>query len=319
MQKYLIIDGNSIGHFANNGKPLRLGNMPVQAIYNSMRVLRDRLSLFQNHKPIVLWDGASWRKMMFSSYKENRDAKDTKAQLKVLALKNSYKVQVPHIKKALRFLGVPQVFALNMEADDLGAILTDRYMAAGASEVVLLTDDQDWIQLVGPGVVWRSIRDSKKVITETNFEEMTGCKTVRQFIEVKALAGDAGDSIPGVGGIGAKGAKQFLAEYDSFQNFMNMVCIEKAVDFKKLPKKFQNLVINEEKAIDFARNIDLVDLRTSARPAPQGLSVDKGDPNFEKFHRFCEILHFQSLLQDLETWIGAFPEFRYLLEEKVDA
>ena len=102
---YLIIDGNSLGHFYNNAKRLSIGETEVQAIYGFLKGLRSQISLFQTHTPLVLWDGASWRKMRFAEYKANRDKADTKNEQRMQLKKDAYKKQVPYIKKALRFLG----------------------------------------------------------------------------------------------------------------------------------------------------------------------------------------------------------------------
>lgn len=307
-QKLLLIDGNNLGHYYNNSKPLTIGSLKVQAIYNFLKGIRQFVALFQTHKPIVIWDGASWRRMMFAEYKENRERRETKSEIRLAKLKDEYKLQVPYIKKALRMLGIAQVSALNMEADDLGAILTDRCIANGGS-VVLLTGDKDWLQLVGPGVVWRDpIHD--RVVTEKNFKDFTGLDTTRQFVEMKALAGDSGDNVPGVGGIGEKGAIEFLNKYGSFTNFTNGVLFEKTIDFDTLPKKFKALVEDEEKAIIFSRNIDLVDLRTPRRPIPLNLQIDHGEPDATKFQRFCEILLFNSITKNLSDWLAVFPAFR---------
>lgn len=318
MKGYLLVDGNSLGHFHNNSKPLTIGSLQVQAIYGFLRGLRQMVATYPQLQPIVLWDGASWRKVLFPDYKAIRDKADTENERKLLAIKEVYKTQAPYIQKALRFLGVPQVRAFNYEADDLGAMLADRYTAAGHS-VVMLTGDKDWIQLVGPKCTWRDVRDNgKRRITPSNFEEETGCKTVQQFVEMKALTGDAGDSVPGVGGIGDKGAIEFLNTFGTFADFMNMWMLEKSIgdaDFKRLPKKFRDLVLDETKALKFARNIELVDLRTTARPAPINLRVDKGDPDVAKFQAFCDLLLFNSITQELDDWLRVFPSFKETLAE----
>lgn len=305
---YLIIDGNSIGNAANNTRVLTIGDMQVQAVFTFLKMIRGYISTYQHYTPVVLWDGASWRNMTFPDYKSNRELVNTKHEIAAAEAKVHYKKQVPYIKKALRMLGIPQVLALNMEADDMAAIMADRYVAQGG-RVVLMTGDKDWIQLVGPKVIWKDpIRD--RMVTEKNFEEFTGVKTIRQFIEMKALFGDKGDGIPGVGGIGEGGAIDFLNKFGTFANFINQVTIEKSVEFAKLPKKYRDLIEDEAKAITFDRNLSLVDLRTTERPAPFNLQVDKGNPSSEDFRRFCELLLFNSILGDFEGWINVFPHFR---------
>lgn len=306
-KNYILVDGNSLGHFHNNSKPLKVGEIYTHATVGFIQGLRTQLAMYPNFTPIVLWDGVPWRKLKFPDYKENRQKTETKNEIRMMEMKQIYKTQLPHIKKALALLGVAQLEAFNMEADDLAAILADRYSPNGM--VILMTADRDWLQLVGKNVVWRDFLNNKTVGLN-NFQEATGCETTAQFVEAKALSGDAGDNIPGVGGIGEKGAVDFLKQYKSFANFTSGVILDKTIDIKKLPKKFRNLVEDEERAIIFSRNIDLMDLRTKKRPAPQGLQLNKGTPDSQKFHRFCELLLFQKILNDFDNWISAFPHFK---------
>lgn len=322
-KKYLLVDGNSLGHLANNGSKLSLGDMPVQAIYGFLRGLRATLALYNGYTPIVTWDGASWRKVMFSDYKAIRDKADTPNEIALLEMKQLYKRQTPYIVKALKLLGVTQVRAFNMEADDIGAMLVDRFTAQGA-KVVMLTGDKDWLQNVGPNCHWRDVKEQKpnkdgyikpRVVKPENFEEYTGVKTIQQFVEVKALCGDTGDSVPGVGGVGEAGAIDFVNKYGSFDNFVNMAVFEKSIDMKKLHKKIRDLIEDEAKAITFSRNLKLVDLRTPHRPEMINLSVDKGEPSLERFRAFCELLCFKSITQELAEWLRAFPHFSELSQE----
>lgn len=307
MPNYLLIDGNSLGHYANNSRPLTLGDMPVQAIYGFLRTLRATLGTHPTYQPVVLWDGMPWRHKMFPDYKGTRDKADTPHEVRMQEQRKAYQKQRPYIRTGLKLLGVPQVEALNMEADDLGAILADRYSQQG--KVVLFTGDKDWIQLVGPKVVWRDFINDR-TITHLNFEEMTGVADPRQFVEVKALAGDSGDNIAGVGGVGEKGAKEFVNKYGSFNSFLNMVTLEKTVNPKKLPKKFRDLIEDESKAIILDRNLQLMDLRTPKRPKPEGLYVERGHPSAAGFRTYCDRLLFQSISQNLDVWLSVFPAFK---------
>jgi 5'-3' exonuclease len=307
MKNYFLVDGNSLGHFANAGARLSIGELPVQAIYNFLKNLRRSTALAQHYRFAVLWDGASWRNMEYPEYKANREKKDTKSERHLHEMKAMYHKQRPYIQKALRLLGVTQVKAANMEADDLAAIMADRYARNG--RVVLWTGDKDWIQLVQPNVIWRDFANDRRINHE-NFEEMTGVKTPRQFVEVKALSGDQGDNIAGVGGIGETGAIQFVNKFGSFSDFVNMVTLEKSVDFEKLPKKYRALIEDETKALRFQANLDLVDLRTSMRPAPVNLQIDKGEPDAERFRKLCDLLLFESITRDLDEWLSVFPAWR---------
>lgn len=302
---YLLIDGNSIGHMAQSMKPLTIGSFQVQAIYGFLNIIRGYVSKYSFATPIILWDGLSWRKTEYPQYKANRTKNETKADAARNESNASYHKQRPYIEKAAMYLGIPQVKAENMEADDLAAILSDVYTKQG-HKVTLLTEDQDWLQLISPNIAVERPK-SKDRVTMMNFEEVTGCKTVEGFVQKKALMGDGGDNIPGVGGIGEKRALEFVAEYGTFSDFLNRVLLEKSVDFDTLPKYLRDLVENEQKAIDFDFNLKLVDLKTTARPAPKNMVVVKNQESAENFQKMCEVLLFNSILRTFDDWISAFP------------
>lgn len=305
-KSYLLVDGNSIGHRAQNmGKILSLGTMQVQAIYNFLQTLRSYCAKHSLATPVVLWDGLAWRKQRHIKYKESRDLVETEHQKKQAEMRKHYQAQRPYIQQALSYLGVTQVQASNMEADDLAAIMADLYSGQGAL-VTLLSEDRDWLQLIKDGVAMdRPV--SKDRVTIMNFEEVTGVPTPQMYVEVKAMMGDKGDDIDPIGGLGVKRATELVKTYGSFHKLLSGVMIEKTIDPANLPKYLRDLVDNEEKALAFDFNMSLVDLRHPSRPAVEGLQVNQGAPNAEHFRKFCETLLFNSFLADYENWISVFP------------
>lgn len=299
----LLIDGNSIGNSVASTHNLKLGDTQIGAVYGFIKWMRSTLATAPMYTPMVLWDGASWRSMNFPEYKAQRDKAEKDYEIAQQEAKASYRKQKPLIAKALEYLGVVQVSAINMEADDLAGIYVQRLENA-PGRIRLMSADKDWLQLVGPKVSWHN---GKRSVTAANFTEETGAANPAAFVEVKALHGDAGDNISGVGGIGEKGAIDFLNTYGSFRNFLNMVTFEKTVDLKKLPKKFRDLVEDEDKALIFDRNVKLMDLRTPHRPEPAGLVFNKGKPSAASFKTLCETLLFQSILKDFDEFVSVFP------------
>lgn len=95
-----------------------------------------------------------------------------------------------------------------MEADDLIAELC--YALPDSEEIVVMTKDQDLFQLLAMDNV--KIHDFTKMITKESFVERYGIEP-EQYVDFKALAGDASDNIPGVKGIGGKTARKLLNEY----------------------------------------------------------------------------------------------------------
>jgi 5'-3' exonuclease len=315
MSRYLLIDGMNIAHAANNAKPLKVGDTQVQAIFHFVKIVRKLVAAYPTAKPAVLWDGASWRYMDFPEYKSARKKEDTATAIKAAEMKKVAESQIPAIKKAMQLIGMPQVRASNMEADDLAAIMGDRYAAKG-DRVVLVSGDKDWVQLVNDRILWLDPIRDRKIMKPADMETAIDVKldSFEQFVEMKCLAGDDGDSVPGVGGIGEKGAIQFLNLYGSTSNFSNML-IDKTLDPKKVLKKFRDFAESEEKQMTFQRNRKLMDLRTPLRPEPINLRVDAGEPDLERFRTFCNRLMFRSIASDLKSWLSVFPAFHHLQEE----
>jgi 5'-3' exonuclease len=320
---FLLIDGNNIGNAAQNSKVLKVGDTEVQSVYHSLRAIRAAVAAYPALTPIVLWDGRSWRHGRFPEYKANRE-KDTDKPLKDYEIKqqhnrDTWKAMKKHVIRGLKLIGVRQMMALNLEADDLVGILVNRYAPQG-KKILMITGDQDWLQLVRPGVGWFDPIQDKR-ITAMNFsekvgysktvknkelgtehEEWRGCPSPAAYLDVKCLMGDTGDNIPGVGGIGEKGAYELVLQFGSVANFFNQANLEGV----KLPKKLSDFATDETKIARFQLNQVLMDLSHKEIPAPIDLKVTHQAPDDEAFSTFCEEFMFASILKNLPAWLEPF-------------
>lgn len=325
----LIIDGNSLGHASHNATKLTVGEMQTQAIFGIVKSTKLLAEKYPGWKMLTLWDGkAGWRKVLHPAYKENRTAKDEKQ----LAHKEAYKAQSPFMRKALSLLGVRQMLATTHEADDMAGILVKKI--AGTDDIVLVTGDQDWLQLVRPGVTWFDpIRDN--TVGMGNFVDFTGYFTPLEFLQGKALMGDSSDNIPGVGGIGEKGAPEFLAQFKSIREFYRQVD-----DGSFKPKKVahKNMLgsspfTKEEWSQQFdgnrddkealakhmeqwpgqgriivSRNLKLMNLLNVPIPRPEDVQNIPADYDEARFRVLCEKLAFMSILRDFDNFMRPFRE-----------
>lgn len=308
--KYLMIDGNSLGHAANDSAPLHVGGEQINAVYGFIRSLRAIMTEHPNHKTIVLWDGRSEsRRAIFPLYKANRD--EPKPEQK--AKKESYKSQVPKIMGMLETLGVRQLLDYTAEADDLAGYIVEKLKS---DEIVLVTGDGDWKQLVcRPGVIWKDHR-TNSICDFENFEKVTGYKNSKSFLEGKALVGDTSDNIPGVGGIGKEKAPEILREYGSVNNFLFRSTM-KVAEGGKVPKWVFNFVHNLRPKESskygemlpmqdaFERNMQLMGLY-GYRPKKSSLLDKKGAYDKEAFAALCQEYMFNSILMQLNNWIKPF-------------
>lgn len=98
-------------------------------------------------------------------------------------------------------------------------------------DVVILTGDRDLLQLVNGRVkiLMPLVGISKTALMgEREVEEKYGVKP-SQFVDYKALIGDASDGYPGVAGVGPKTAYKLISEWGSFENLYK--------NLDKLPEK----------------------------------------------------------------------------------
>lgn len=211
----ILVDGNSIGYACHHATTLSVGGQQTQAILGFIKAVRQLRISHPTASILVLWDGkAEFRYELHPTYKGDR-----RSTPKQEAEHQAYKSQVPHIQRALTALGISQVVCYNLEADDLAGVFVPRFTAKPDGEVLLISGDCDWQQLVRERVTWRDLRSDDRIVNVHNFFEKTGYKTPYSFLEGKCLHGDSSDCISGVGGIGEGTAPLLLAEHGSVRNF----------------------------------------------------------------------------------------------------
>lgn len=287
-----LVDANSIGNANHNATKLTVGDMETQAVVGCVKSAKKLIEDYPGCGFIWLWDNrAQWRFDMYPDYKSNRKPKDEKQA----ESKEQYKNQIPYIQKALNWLGVAQLEAQNYEADDLAGWLTSTLK----NEIVLITGDMDWAQLVNEKTVFFDpIRD--KHINTVNFFQMTGYKNPEHFLDGKCLMGDSSDCITGVGGIGKTTAPQFVAEFDGVVGFLEQVEYGK---YKPRLKKEVNLA-GGEGLERYYRNMKL--MRLIGKEAPESPQMIKGAFEPDSFLSLCYDLNIKSIYDDFDGFIEPF-------------
>jgi len=296
--KYLLIDGNSIGYACQYATKLHSGGMETQAIFGFVKTMRELRVTYPDATPIVLWDGkAEWRFKLCPTYKSNRSNDPKK-----VAIKEAYAKQTPFIKDMLDPLGVRQMRVLTHEADDMAGYMVTELTKKPGNEIVLISGDQDWLQLVRPGVSWRDMRDDAKIINYANFFDKTAYKTPLAFLEGKCLQGDSSDVISGVGGIGEKGAVDLLATFGSVSNFWRQ-CADGT--YTPTKKALVSLYEGEGRAL-YRRNVQMMQLLKVTKPAAEAVEVRKGAFDKDKFHDLCAELAFASITKNIDHFTQPF-------------
>lgn len=292
----IAVDANSIGYAETAARTLVYGGRQTQAVYGFIQKMRALAVGHPLSETIVLWDGhANWRYDVYPDYKGQREEDPH-----IVALKDAYVEQKPLIKEALWSLGIDQYEAKRHEADDLGGMLVAEHK--DDMSVLLITGDQDWLQLVGPTVRWWDMRDRSRYVTVNNFEEYTGYKDGISFLQGKALRGDTSDNIPGIVGIGPKYAKRILSQFGSVAKYWDQV--ESGVFVPRL--KYEKSLATKESKILVARNVHIMQLLKVNPPAPGELKVIRGKFDPDRFENLCLELGFMSFLKDLDEFLAPF-------------
>ncbi|THF88120.1 DNA polymerase I [Deinococcus sp. KSM4-11] len=208
----VLIDGHALAFrslFAlRRGEPNvpRLTNAhgeATDAIHGFMS-LTLRLAKQRSNQVIVVFDPPvkTFRHEQFDGYKAGRA--ETPPDLHR---------QVDRIREIVDAVGLPRLEEPGYEADDVIATLTR--MAEGTGmQVRIVTSDRDAYQLLDDHV--RVITNDFSLIGPDEVFEKYGV-TVRQWVDYRALTGDASDNIPGAKGIGPKTASKLLQEYGSLE------------------------------------------------------------------------------------------------------
>jgi len=220
--KYLIIDGNNLAirsAFANGELQNRDG-IPTGVHYGVFQSLRNLGERFPDYQFLIVWDGKSVRRiseanigvtkgLIRSGYKANRLCKPEEQRRE---LKDFYD-QAPYLKKGIHQAGIPQIRIHKFEADDVVSAYCK--LLRDDNEIVLVTSDKDYFQLLHPNVrIWDGMKN--KMTVENEWTKETNISP-SQFIDVGALMGDTTDNIFGLPSWGEKTSLKAIQKSGSYQ------------------------------------------------------------------------------------------------------
>ena len=290
MKKLLLIDGNAILHRAYHAYP-PLTNPKGEVINAVLGFFSMLLTVLADQKPdylVVCFDrGApTFRMNMYAGYHAHRPR-----------MADDFVPQVKLVHKILEKMKV-QMFSLDgYEADDLIGTIATKAVKEFNEEVVIVTGDRDLLQLVNEHVkVLMPVSGFSKTMLfdEAAVEEKYGVHP-KQFIDYKALIGDASDGYPGVTGIGPKSAAKLLQEHGTFEKLYEDIGLlpEKtgmklATDAEQaaLAKKLATIVIDSPIQFDLNKcsvaDFDIAALRQAFREQGFKSIMAKVDGHFGK-------------------------------------
>lgn len=209
MKKLVLIDGHAILHRAFHALPPKIKH---NAVYGFTTMLLRILKDLEPTYVITAFDlpQANFRQQIYTQYQGKRPE-----------MEGNLSDQIPLAHQLLDALGVPYFEVGGFEADDVIGTL----VAQSEIETIIVTGDRDMLQLVTDKVKVcvpvKGLSETKTYDEKLVFEEF-GVKPV-QWVDVKALKGDASDNYPGVTGVGPKTACDLIAKYGTLENLFGQL------------------------------------------------------------------------------------------------
>tara|TARA_Y100000590_G_scaffold118623_1_gene135729 strand:+ start:22 stop:2439 length:2418 start_codon:yes stop_codon:yes gene_type:complete len=286
--KTILIDGHSIAFraFFALGDLKTKKDFPTSVIHGFTMMLKKVVEDYNPDQLIIAWDVSrnTFRTKLYKDYKANRSSSP-----------DSFKIQIPELKKIITGFNIAQVSKENYEADDVLGTLAKK-MSSKQNKVYILTGDRDSFQLIDQNI---NIIYTKKGISETEiidekiFKSKYGIE-VDQYIEYLALKGDTSDNIPGVPGIGEKTALELLKKYKDIEGIYNHL-----EELK--PKQKENLS-NNIKQVSLSKELATIVTDLDIEESYSGLdnSIFKDKNNLEKNIEILEEFELNTFLKGVK-------------------
>lgn len=273
-----LIDGSSYIFRAYYGIRADLSTsegFPTNAVYGFATMLLKFLREYKPRYMAMVFDskGEVFRNEIYPEYKANRDEAP-----------ESLKLQFPKIFELVQAFSIPMLAMEGYEADDIIGTIA---RAQKESEVVLVTGDKDFCQLVS----------EKVTLVDTMRERVTGVREVQkkygikpgQMVDFFALVGDKVDNIPGVAGVGEKTASALISEYGDLDGVYDNLDELRPSVARKLTEHKDNAYLSRE----------LVTIKTDVEVGTGIEDFRYGGYEAENLREIFSELEFEKLLDDI--------------------
>ena len=304
-EKIVLIDGHSILNRAFYGVPdlTNADGLHTNAIFGFLNIM---FKILEEEKPeylTVTFDvhAPTLRHEMYAEYKGTRKP-----------MAEELRQQVPVMKEVLRAMNIEIIEKAGLEADDLLGTISCLCEEKGM-DVAIISGDRDTLQLATEHV---KIRIPKTKSGHTEVEDYLAADvkehygvTPKEFIDVKALMGDASDNIPGVPGIGEKTATKIIQQYSSIEN-----AYEHVTELKP-PRASKNLQEFWEQA-QLSKTLATIDTHADIEFNLE--NARHGNPYTKEAHDYFQRLQFKNLLGrfDVEVSVNSVEKsFREVTEK----
>ena len=298
MKKLVLIDGMAAvyrGYYALNRNPrINSRGLNTSAILGFTVGLYDILRSQRPTHVGVAFDlqKPTFRHEMYAEYKAGRDAMPEEIQQ-----------GLPWVKSVVEAFRIPILTCEGFEADDVIGTLSHEAERAGFDEVVMVTPDKDFAQLVTDRVhMYRYGRGGQpdSIMGPAEVKERFGVGDCRQVIDLLGLWGDTSDNIPGIPGVGEKTAKKLIAQFGSIEEM-----IAHADEIKN--DRLRQMVTDGAEQALFSKQ--LATIRLDAPIAFDEEALRLVQPDYPMLRQVCDELEFRQFARRVFTDLSvADPE-----------
>lgn len=290
LSKLVLFDGMAMvyrAYYALNGtarvnsKGMNTG--PVLGFTTTMYDLIRRLA--PSHAAVAFdLQKPTFRHELYAPYKANREA-----------MPEAIQFGLPYIRQIISAFNIPILTCEGYEADDVIGTASHWAEQLGFDEVVMVTPDKDFGQLVTPHVhIYRFGRMGKPdmLMGVGEVQEKFGVDRCDQVRDLLGLWGDASDNIPGIPGVGEKTAKKLIGQFGSIE-----AMVEQAEEIKN--DKIRGLVQQYGEQALFSKKLATIVLDAPVELNEQALRMRK--PDYARVQQLFTELEFRNLAKRMYT------------------
>ena len=250
--RVLLIDGLNIflRAFAVNGS-LNEKGVPVGGIMGFMKSLAFAIREMDPTRVVVVYDGAGGskrRRKINPNYKSQRVPKRVTKFDAFNSLedeKEAMKIQFRRLLSYLELLPIDVYSVDHVEADDVIAYIAQNALE---NEVIIMSADQDFLQLVNDRIVVWSPNKKKYYTKEQIFTEYG--IPAHNFLMYKFLMGDKSDNLEGIKGLGPKKMTKVLPDIKgkeiNLDNLVHYASTQDSLMHKRIVENKATLETNEK-------------------------------------------------------------------------
>lgn len=290
MKKLVLFDGMAMvyrSYYALNGSGrMNSKGLNTSAVLGFTNTLYDLLKKLKPTHVAVAFDvpKPTFRHEMYTEYKANREA-----------MPEAIQVGLPYIRSILQAFRIPVLTCEGFEADDIIGTTSHWADEKGYDEVIMVTPDKDFGQLVTSRVhMYRFGRMGRpdEIMGVEEICNKFGVSSPAQVKDLLGLWGDSSDNIPGIPGVGEKTAKKLIDQFGSVEEM-----VQRSDEIKN--DKIRNLVKKYGEQALFSKKLATIVLDAPVELSDEQLEVKK--PDYAAVQSLFSELEFRTLAKRVFT------------------